>query len=260
MSGHGIVAVSALLLLGATSPGALEAQEVTPPEWRAAELYHLAREASSRGEEDRAIRWLQEAVFLDEDAILPRLELAELQLGRGTNTWIPALLDPIAARVMARADSAPGEAAAWYRLRAAWRLRGGDRDEAARLYERASQYAPHDWGLRSQLVSLHRQRGDVAAEALHLAALAVMSPASVEIQVALADALRRMERWEESEEAFREAIAAGGSPRAWEGLGDVLLETGRAAEALSAYRRVEALFGATPTLTEKIERARSGRR
>lgn len=233
---------------------------VQAAERRAADLYHLAREARFQGDEAQAARWLEEATLLDEDAVLPRLEWADVLLFLGRPEEVPGALDPIAARVESRADSAPGEAASFWRLQAGARLRVGDREEATRLYERAAGHAPWDWGLRAQLVGLHRLGGNRVAEAEHLSVLAVMAPESRDVRYALGRALLELERWREAEDALRAAIALGGSTQVWEALGDLLLATGRPSQAVTAYERAHDLPGASEALAEKIERARAKRR
>jgi len=246
------------LALSAAAPATSFA--VQAAERRAAELYHLAREARFQGDDPQAARWLEEATLLDEDAVLPRLEWADVLLALGRPEDVPAALDPIAARVEARADSAPGQAASWWRLQAASKLRTGDREEATRLYERATRHAPWDWGLRAQLVGLHRLAGNPVAEAQHLSVLAAMAPESPEVRYELGRALLALERWREAEDAFRSAIALGGSAQVWESLGDLLLATGRSGQAVTAYERASALPGASEELPAKLERARAAPR
>jgi len=282
-----LLAVVALL-----APPDLSGQEAGRWTARAHELFFLAEEALQRGEQERAAIWLDEAVRLDPESVLPRLELASALLDLQAVARAEGVLEPIEDRIEEEADSLPHQASRYWRLRAASSSRLGDREKSIGFYERSAAYAPADLGLRAQLIGMYRSVGEPDAAVRHLRAAAALVPHNPEVRLELGRGLLSLSRWHEAESAFRDAVGLEpGLSDAWHGLGlaliaqsrfeqaeealrrgvrldpsapdmhehlgDALMGTGQAAEALRAYRRAAALSGDDAGVAEKIERARA---
>lgn len=287
----------ALLLLAAllVAPVA-RAQEVPEPKAtpspRALELFLLAEEALQRNEPERAAIWLDEAVRLDPVSVMPRLELASALLDMGGAARADIVLEPTEDRIEATVDSLPARASRYWRLRAAVANRLGAREKAVEHYERSARLAPHDLGLRAQLIGMYRAEGKSEQAVRHLRAAAELVPFSPEVRLELGRALLALDRWSEAETAFREAVRIQPDlEHAWDGLGvsliaqkryrqaeealrrgvsvaptsadmhehlgDALMGAGETAEALRSYRRAAELSSEDGEIAEKIERARS---
>jgi len=279
-------------LLALLAPADVSGQETGRWTARAHELFFLAEEALQRGEQERATVWLDEAVRLDPESVLPRLELASALLSVQAAARAESVLEPIEERVEGEADSLPRQASRYWRLRAAASSRLGDREEAIGFYERSAGHAPADLGLRAQLIGMYRSVGEPDGAVRHLRAAAALVPHNPEVQLELGRGLLALSRWDEAEAAFRDAVGLEpGLSDAWHGLGvsliaqsryeqaeealrrgvrldpsapdmhehlgDALMGRGQAAEALRSYRRAAALSGDDAGIAEKIERART---
>lgn len=256
-------------------------------------LFHLALEARRRGDERLAAFVLERVVRADPEAVLPRLEWAEVLLSLGEPGLVEALLMPVAERIEAEAGQRPDSAARFYRLRGNAAARAGRKDDALDLYERAIALSPDDLGLRGLVVSMYRARGDEDAAARHLMAAASSRPGDFDLRLEAGHALLKAHRFAEAEGEFRMALRIDlWSVPGWQGLGqslagqekwsdaeevyrgglrlapesaplhellgDVLLADGRPKEAILWYNRAAALGGsAAPSLVEKIEQARA---
>lgn len=257
-----------------------------------AAFYHLAIEAQRRGDDTTAAALFEATLLHDPTAVLPRLDWAAVLLGSNRVAAARAVLAPLEARADALSTAEPHLAARFYRLEAAAASRAGEPQAAVALYEKAALYAPADLGLRAQLIALHRERGAAGEALVHLEAAAALVPGSADLRVELGRALLDLERWEDADRVFREALAIQvGMERAWDGLGralvgqrryrlatealraglsaapgsallyehlgDVLMASGQAEAALSAYRRAKVLAPADPAVLDgKIGRAR----
>lgn len=286
-----------LLLLLALSPAreqALAQQAVAIDAGVSSEaLFHLALEARRLGDERLAGVVLERVVRLDPEAVLPRLEWAEVLLALGEPGLVEALLMPVAERIEADAGERPDSAARFYRLRGNAAARAGRKSDALDLYERAIALAPQDLGLRGLVVSMYRARGDEGSAARHLMAAAAIRPQDFDLRLEAGRALLGLRRFTEAEDEFRMALRIDlWSVPAWQGLGeslagqqkwadaeevyrgglrlapesaslhellgDVLLAGGRPEEAIVWYSRAATLGGqAAPSLVDKIEQART---
>ncbi|HJU87098.1 MAG TPA: tetratricopeptide repeat protein [Gemmatimonadota bacterium] len=256
-------------------------------------LFHLALEARRQGDERLAGVVLERVVRLDPQAVLPRLEWAEVLLSLGEPGLVEALLLPVAERIEAEARERPDSAARFYRLRGNAAVRSGRKAEGLELYERAIALAPHDLGLRGLVVSMYRAGGDASSAARHLMAAASIRPQDFDLRLEAGKALLAVDRFAEAEDEFRIALRLDlWSVPAWQGLGeslagqrkwadaeevyrggirlapesaalhellgDVLMAGGRAREAIDSYNRAAALGGsAAPSLADKIEQAQA---
>lgn len=236
---------------------------------------------------------LEQVVRLDPEAVLPRLEWAEVLLSLREPGMVEALLVPVAARIEAEAKERPDSAARFYRLRGNAAARAGRREDALELYERAIVLAPEDLGLRGLVVSMYRSSGDDGAAARHLVAAASLRPGDADLRVEAGQALLAADRFEEAELEFRIALRIDlWAVPAWQGLGqslagqrkwsdaeevyrgvlrlapesaplhellgDALLAVGRTKEALLWYNRAAALEGVVAaSLAQKIEEAQA---
>jgi tetratricopeptide (TPR) repeat protein len=289
---------AALLLLSLALPAASQpalAQQAVAisPDVSSGALFHLALEARRRGDERLAGVVLERVVRLDPQAVLPRLEWAEVLLSLGEPGLVEALLMPVAERVEAEAGERPDSAARFYRLRGNAAARAGREAQALELYERAIALAPHDLGLRGLVVSMYRAGGDKSSAARHLMAAASIRPQDFDLRLEAGWALLAVGRFAEAEDEFRIALRIDlWAVPAWQGLGeslagqrkwadaeevyrggirlapesaplhellgDVLMASGRAGEAIGSYNRAAALGGSvTPSLADKIEQAQA---
>ena len=256
-------------------------------------LFHLALEARRRGDERLAGFVLERVVRLDPQAVLPRLEWAEVLLSLGEPDLVEALLMPVAERIEADAGERPDSAARFYRLRGNAAARAGRKSDALDLYEQAIALAPYDLGLRGLVVSMYRARGDESSAARHLVAAASIRPQDFDLRLEAGHALLAVNRFAEAEDEFRMALRIDlWSVPAWQGLGeslagqekwadaeavyrgglrlapesaplhellgDALLAGGRPKEAIVWYNRAAALGGpVAPSLADKIEQAQA---
>ncbi len=282
-----------LTLPAARSPVLAQQAVAISPEVGSEALFHLALEARRNGDERLAGVVLERVVRLDPEAVLPRLEWAEVLLSLGEPGLVEALLMPVAERIEAEAGRRPDSAARFYRLRGNAAARAGRKADALELYEQAIALAPYDLGLRGLVVSMYRARGDDSSAARHLVAAASIRPQDFDLHLeagrallvvarfadaedefrmalridlwsvpawqGLGESLAGQEKWADAEEVYRSGIRlAPESAPLHELLGDVLLAGGRAKEALVWYNRAAALGGsAAPVLADKIEQARA---
>jgi tetratricopeptide (TPR) repeat protein len=282
-----------LALLVARQPVLAQQAVAISPDVSAGALFHLALEARRRGDERLAGLVLERVVRLDPEAVLPRLEWAEVLLSLGEPGLVDALLLPVAERIDAEAAERPDSAARFYRLRGNVAARAGRKAAALELYERAIALAPYDLGLRGLVVSMYRAGGDGSSAARHLMAAASIRPQDFDLRLEAGRALLAIDRFAEAEDEFRMALRIDlWSVPAWQGLGqslagqqkwadaeevyrggirlapesaplhellgDVLMAGGRAKEAIVWYNRAAALGGSVaPSLADKIEQARA---
>ena len=282
-----------LTLPAARSPIFAQQAVAISPDVGGEALFHLALEMRRHGDERFAGVVLERVVRLDPEAVLPRLEWAEVLLSLGEPGLVEALLMPVAERIEAEAGERPDSAARFYRLRGNAAARAGRKADALELFEKAIALAPHDLGLRGLVVSMYRAGGDGDSAARHLVAAASIRPQDFDLHLEAARALLAVDRFAEAEDEFRMALRIDlRSVPAWQGLGeslagqekwadaeevyrgvlplapesaplhellgDVLLAGGRAKEALVWYNRAAALGGsAAPGLADKIEQAQA---
>ena len=282
-----------LTLPAARSPVFAQQAVAISPDVGGEALFHLALEARRNGDERLAAVVLERVVRLDPEAVLPRLEWAEVLLSLGEPGLVEALLMPVAERIEAAAGERPDSAARFYRLRGNAAARANRKADALELYERAIVLAPYDLGLRGLVVSMYRAGGDKDSAARHLVAAASIRPQDFDLHLEAGRALLVVDRFADAEGEFRMALRIDlQSVSAWQGLGeslagqekwadaeevyrgvlplapesaplhellgDVLLAGGRAKEALVWYNRAAALGGsAAPALADKIEQAQA---
>ncbi len=280
-----------LALIPARSPVFGQQAVTISPDVGSEALFHLALEARRLGDERLAAVVLERVVRLDPEAVLPRLEWAEVLLSLGEPGLVEALLMPVAERIEADARERPDSAARFYRLRGHAAARAGRKADALELYERAIALAPYELGLRGLVISMYRARGDEDSAARHLVAAASIRPEDVDLRLEAGLALLAIDRFAEAEDEFRmalridlwsvpawqglgeslagqekwadaEEVYRGGlrlapeSPQLHELLGDALMAGGRAKEAIVWYNRAAALGGpVAPSLADKIEQA-----
>ena len=285
-----------LLLLApfpARAPVLAQQAALIDPDVNGEALFHLALEARRRGDEQLAGFVLERVVRLDPEAVLPRLEWAEVLLSLGEPDLVEALLMPVAERIEADAGERPDSAARFYRLRGNAAARAGRKSDALDLYERAIALSPYDLGLRGLVVSMYRAGGDERSAARHLVAAASIRPQDFDLRLEAGRALLTVNRFADAEDEFRTALRIDlWSVPAWQGLGeslagqekwadaeevyrgglrlapesaplhellgDVLLAGGRPKEAILWYNRAAALGGlVAPSLADKIEQAQA---
>jgi Flp pilus assembly protein TadD len=273
---------TAIFLAGLAGPARGQAPAATL-------AFHLAEEARRQGDHARAAELLGEAVRLDPEAPLPRIEWAAALLAVGDATGAERVLAPLDGW-WSRAESGP--AGRYARLRAAVAARAHRTEEASVWYERAAERAPRDLGLRAQLIGHYRARGDEDRALLHLRVVAEALPANAELQIELGRALLALQRWSEAELVFdRVTVFDPSLEQAWDGLGvartrrgdysgaaealrrglqvapssaaiyehlgDALLGDGEIQGAVTAYERAAALAPQERRIAEKVDRARA---
>ncbi|HET6361504.1 MAG TPA: tetratricopeptide repeat protein [Gemmatimonadota bacterium] len=282
-----------LSLPAARSPVLAQQAVEISPDVSGEALFHLALEARRRGDERLASVVLERVVRLDPEAVLPRLEWAEVLLSLGEPGLVDALLMPVAERIEADAGERPDSAARFYRLRGNAAARARRKADALELYERAIALAPHDLGLRGLVVSMYRAGGDESSAARHLKAAVSIRPQDFDLRLEAGRALLAVHRFAEAEDEFRMALRIDlWSVPAWQGLGeslagqqkwadaeevyrggirlapesaplhellgDVLMAGGRPKEAIVWYNRAAALGeSVAPSLADKIEQAQA---
>ena len=286
--------LTSFLTLPAARPPVFAQQAVAiSPAVDTGALFHLALEAWRRGDERLASMVLERVVRMDPEAVLPRLEWAEVLLSLGEPGLVEALLMPVAERIEAEAGERPDSAARFYRLRGNAAARAGRKADALELYEQAIALAPYDLGLRGLVVSMYRAGGDESSAARHLVAAASIRPQDFDLRLEAGRALLAVHRFADAEDEFRMALRIDlWSVPAWQGLGeslagqqkwadaeevyrggirlapesaplhellgDVLLAGGRFKEAIVWYNRAAALGGpVAPSLADKIEQAQA---
>lgn len=285
--------LAGLLLTPAALASPVRAQETAEVGRAAGEaLFHLALEARRQGDERLAATVLERVVRLDPQAVLPRLEWAEVLMSLREPALVEALLLPVRDQVDAEAMRRPDSATRFYRIRGSAAARAGRTDHALVLYERAIGHSPGDLGLRGLIVSMYRGRGDEGSAVRHLVAAAALRPGDSDLRVEAGRALLQVGRFKEAEGEFRialridlyavpawtglgealagqerwadaEEVVRGGLELAPESaplhelLGDALVGGGRTKEALVWYTRAATLAGeAPPALERKIEQVR----
>lgn len=282
--------VSAAGTLLSVVPSAAQAPAGYETERTTTLFFHLAQQWRRDGEHAEAARALERVVASAPEAVEPRLQWAEELLALNRPGRAMEALEPLAARD----EEVPAFASRYHHLRAAAHLRLGNTEAAVEEYERASDYAPADLGLRAQLIGLYRLTDSPEDALRHMRAVTERVPNDPDLRAQSARMLLGLERWEEAEAEYRAAIRLGdGSADVWDGLGvalaaqgefpeaietfraglraapasarlyehlgDVLLATGRSEEALAAFERAAVLddSGSNETLAEKIDRARA---
>lgn len=272
--------------------GVAQAQQAAKGSYpRATHLFHLAIEARKANDLDAASSLLEEVVQIDSAASLPRLEWSEVLIDQGDRGRARSVLEPIEKDIRFQAKRDPYLAARYFELRGRALSGSGDLTVMAALFEEAARHAPRDIRLRGRLIGLYRAQRNRSGVLRHLEAATDILPYNADLRVEVGRELLALNRWQEAEEVFRQALSLDReSVQAWDGLGisltgqrlfsaaeeafrdglqiapsspilrehlgDVLFAGGHAKEALVEYEKAAVLAGAErEELSSKIDRA-----